>query len=129
MFEQRLGYFFAAELPDDGAQLEIGGETHTVVDAPDARVFVDQNMARLAVGVVGQNIERAHRAKLIVQILALFKNREVVLVGVGLDQQLHRTFATWAVAQHGWWHEAHTHRFRKSIGGDFTAVKTGFEVP
>ena len=62
--EQRVGDGLAAELPDHRAQLELGVEAQPVVDAPRCcrRRVAEQAVAALAVGVVGDEVERADAA-------------------------------------------------------------------
>ena len=83
-----IGKWLSAKLPDHSAQFEIGGKTNTVVDAPNLVVQTKQAVAGFAVGIVGNDVENAYSAKLIVQIFALFENGEVVLFNVGVDEVL-----------------------------------------
>ena len=82
----------AGELPDHGAQLEVGGEAQPVVDRPDP-VAGEQAVAALAVGVVGEDVEHGDRLQLVVQLGPLLGDREVVLAVVGVHEPLQRPLA------------------------------------
>ena len=83
----------AAELPDHRAQLEARREAQPVVDGPDPAVEAEQAVAALAVGVVGEEVEGADRAQLVVEVGPALEQREVVLLEVGGDEQLERALA------------------------------------
>ena len=69
----------------------------SVVDADDDVVHqVVQAVAALAVGVVDEHVVERELAE---TILVSFEQREVVLVGVVLDETLYRSLAERAVAQ------------------------------
>ena len=87
----------AAEVPDDGAQLPLRVERDAVVDAEDAAVVERaQAVTALAVGVVDHDVERGHAPE---RVGVLFEQREVVLLGIVLDEALHHADAGRAVAQ------------------------------
>jgi len=49
--------FLAGEIPYDRSKLWLGMETKAVVYGPDVAVLVEQAMAALAVGIVGDQVE------------------------------------------------------------------------
>ena len=60
-----VGHAFAGEVPDDGAELELGVEAEAVVDGPDVAVGVDEAVPALAVGAVGEQVEDAEPLQLV----------------------------------------------------------------
>ena len=59
--------------------------------------FAQQAVAALAVGVVDHDVERGHPAELVAVVL---EQREVVVLGIVLDEPLHAADAGRSVAQH-----------------------------
>ena len=73
-------------------------EREPVVDAEDHVVRqVAQAVAALAVGVVGEHVERGELAEAVRMVL---EQREVVLLGVVVDEALHRALTERPVVAH-----------------------------
>ena len=126
--EQIVRDLLTGELPDHGPQLELAVEHQAVVDAADPSVEPEQAVAALAVGVVADEIEGAHRAELGVVGLVLVQG-EVVLLEVGLDELLHRSDAEWSVAADRERHEVPAQRLGQLVGGHLSVVQARREVP
>ena len=100
-----------------------------MVDAPDVVVTVDEHMAALAVGVVGDEVEHGDARQCGLQVVAGFLNGEVVLLVIGIDVPLHAALTVGAVTDDGGWHQVDLHRLTEHIGRQLTPVQAGFEVP
>ena len=85
--DERCRDGLVGEVPDHGAQLGFGVEAQAVVDRPDPAVAVDQDVAALAVGGVGHDVERAEVPEGVVRG-GVLEDREVVLGEVGVDEVL-----------------------------------------
>src|SRR5579875_153254 len=119
----------AGEVPHHGAQLGLRVEAQAVVDGVDPSGPVDEQVAALAVGVVGEEVEAGDATKRRVVPLVL-EQREVVLLEVRLDEALERSLAERPVApQHRLGDDAETEGLGELVGGDLPAVQAGGEVP
>ncbi len=103
-------------------------EAQGVVDRPDATVVASQDMTRLPVGVVGDEVEHGQAPQLVCPG-RIFAEREVVLPVVTGHVQLDRPFAERTVADHGWWNEAPTEVAGQLPCGGFAPVEAGGEIP
>ena len=127
-FKVCVGDWFADEVPNDGAQLPFVMERQTVVDAVGPTIAAQQAVTRLAIGVVGYEIEQAELAK-IVDGDAVFVHGEVVLAEVGVDERLDRTLAERANADRGRRNYRHPEGRSQPIHSHFALVEVGWEVP
>ena len=117
------------EVPDDGAQLGGHVEAQAVVDAPQLPAGGEQHVAALAVGVVGEDVECAERSEFVFPPPCR-EQREVVLLVVGLDEELHRPGTERCVVAHdGGRHQSPAERLRQPVGGDLATVEPVGEVP
>ena len=103
-------------------------EHQPVVDAVDPAVEPEEAMAALAVGVVAHEVEGAHPPQLVVVRLVLVE-REVVLLEVSIDEELHRPAAERPVAEDREGDEAPAERFGQLVGSHLAVVEPGGEVP
>ncbi len=85
-------------------------------------------MAALAVGVVGDEVERADLLEPRVVLRAL-EQGEVVLLEVGMDEGLERPRAVRSLAQDRGRDEPPAECLGEAVGGDLALVETGREVP
>ena len=79
-----------------------------------------QAMAALAVGVVDHDVERGHAPE---RVDVLLEQREVVLLGIVLDEALHHPDAGRAVAQHRVGNDVPTERLRHLERGDLAMTQ------
>ena len=87
----------AAELPDDRAQLELRREAQALVDRPRSGRPGPRRTWPLLRSVLLARTSNTHMAmQLRVEVLPVLVEREVVLLEVGLDEQLERALAEWA---------------------------------
>ena len=146
----------ARPAPQHGAQLGLGMERHTVVDAVHGAARLDQDVAALAVGVVEDHVEHGHPAQpLVVGVrrgrpahrrsrgrrapaarcraaragaITSTSVRRVVVDGV--DPELHHAGAERPLAQHGRRHDAPAGGLRHREGRDLAAGQGAVrEVP
>src|SRR2546428_704393 len=113
---------------DHRAQLGLDVEAEPVVDGPDAAVGSEQAVAALAVGVVGDQIERADPGELIT-VRGLLAEREVVLGEVRVHELLQRAFAVGPIAPHREGHEPPAERLREVIRGQLALEEAGRKIP
>ena len=90
---------------------------------------VHEHVTRLAVGVVGENVEQGDLTKAIVQVFPRLEEREVMLLEVGVDEQLQRAFAHWPVSQQRDGHKIKAHRHSQAVRGYLASMQPGSEVP
>src|SRR5262249_51673841 len=83
IFRDRL----SREVPDDRAELWLDVEAEAVVDRVEAAVTPEEAVSALAIGVVRDQVEGA-QARERVALLRTGPEREVVLLEVGIDEQL-----------------------------------------
>ena len=77
-----------------------------MVDGPQPTVRADEDVTTLAVGVVGHHVEETDGLQ-DVFVTTGVEQREVVLLVVGLDEQLHATGSERAVVtEQGRWHQS-----------------------
>src|SRR5438876_1114549 len=123
-----VGQRLAREIPDHRPQLGLDVEAEPVVDGPDAAVGSEQAVAALAVGVVGDQIERADPGELIT-VRGLLAEREVVLGEVRVHELLQRAFAVGPIAPHREGHEPPAERLREVIRGQLALEEAGRKIP
>jgi hypothetical protein len=116
--EQVVGDGLPREVPDDGADLVLHVEAQAVVDGEEMPgALLDQDVAALAVGVVGEKVEQHHAAEPVAVGLA---EGEVVVFGVVLDELLQRAGAVGAIlAQDGEGDDAPAQRLADQPGSHF----------
>ena len=120
---------FAREVPDDGAQLRVGVEAQPVVDSPHLSGRVEQAVATLAVGVVGDHVEGGHLLEGGV-VGFLLQEGEVVLLEVRVDEQLQRPGVKRAVvARHRLGDQPPSEGLGQLVGRHLPAVQAVGEVP
>ena len=85
-FEQVRAHVESGVLPDDGAQLVLFVEAQSVVDRPTA-IPVEDHVAGLAIGVVGDDVEGREFGEPLVE-LGMVAQREVVVLFVVIDPPL-----------------------------------------
>src|SRR5262249_55440901 len=95
--EQTGGNRLTAKVPDDGAQLRLGVERQGVVDRVHAAIGTEQTVTRLAIGVVGDEVEEADALKTL-GMRGVLAKREVVLSEVRFHEQLVGAFTVGPVA-------------------------------
>ena len=120
--EPVVGETGAGVVPDDGAELLMGVEAEAVVDAPEVFVGGAEDVAALAVGVVGDEVEGSDADQLVVEAIG-FAQVDVVLGGVVLDEELHGALAVGAVAADGGGDEVPAEEAGAFVGGDFAEVE------
>ena len=97
-------------------------EAETVVDRIEAAVPSEEAVAALAVGVVRDEIEGAdaRQGRAVLRALA---EREVVLLELGVDEQLDRAWAVRALARQRWRHQSKAEGLRQVVGGHLAPVE------
>src|SRR5262249_7233557 len=116
------------EVPDDGAQLRLSVEAEAIVDRVEAAVAAEQTMPALAVGVVRDQIEGAE-ARERRPLPRTPRDREVMLVELGVDEQLHGAWAIGALARERRRDEPEPERLGQLVGGHLAPVEPPREVP
>src|SRR5262249_40228229 len=117
----------AAEVPDDRAELRLDVEAEAVVDAVDP-VRAEQAVAALAIGVVGDEIEETHPLELR-PVLGLLPQGEVVLLEIGIDEELEGAFAVRPVALDRERHEPPPERLREMPRRELALVEPARKIP
>ncbi len=112
----------AGPVPDDAAQLLLLVEAEAVVDAPDVPGGVEQAVAALAVGVVGDGIEQAEPLELRPEGRVFALDEEVAL-RVVLDEELDRADAGRTLADDRRRDDWPAEEFREAVGGRLPAVE------
>src|SRR6266446_9176135 len=96
---QAGGNRLAAEIPDDGTQLRLGVERQRVVDRIDAAVGTEQAVTRLAIGVVGDEVEETDALEPL-DVRGIRAKREIVLSEVRLHEELAGAFTVGRSEEH-----------------------------
>ena len=123
-----LGDRLAREVPDDRAELRLDVEAETVVDRVEAAVSPEEAVPALAVGVVRDEIEGAEARERRAMLRALAE-REVVLLELGVDEQLDGARAVRALARERRRDQAEAEGLGQAVGGHLAPVEPSREVP
>ena len=110
---------------DDGAYLGVGVKGQRLVDAPELSVHAPQHVVRLAVGVIGNQVEAADGTELVggLFIKAVPGYGVVVLPGIVFHEELGRADAVGAVADDGEGDEIPAQHLAQQVGGVLPFVK------
>ena len=104
-----------------------GVEAHAMVDDPDAPVGSQEGVPPFAVGVVDDHVEERDLPE---RVRGSLGEREVMLLGVELDERLHRSQPFGSLAQDRGGNVGPPERARNDVGGDLTPAQRPFgEVP
>src|SRR5437879_3494739 len=118
----------AAEFPDDRAQLRLLVEAQPVVDRVDIAVGAEQAVAALAVRVVSEEVEEADPLEPAV-MRGVLVQREVVLLEVGLYEELERTLAVGPVTPDRERHQTPAERLGEIPGRQLALEEAAREIP
>src|SRR5437764_1892273 len=92
-----------------------------IVDAPDVILAIDQAVTALAVGVVDDDVEGGHPAKV---FGASGHQRKVMLAEVGDDELLHRPRSQWSVSPiEGEGYDLPAERLADQVGSNFALAQ------
>ena len=106
-----VGDRLAAELPDHGAQLELGGEAQPVVDGPDAVAASSRQWPLLRSVLLATRSNTAIVAQLVVQVGSLLVDREVVLRWSASTNHCSEPSPSGPSREHGRRHDVEAQRF------------------